>query len=241
MKTFALRLVLALALFAAGAVCLAEARLTRRTAEAHERLATLQYQDEDNGSEPVPAVLASWPGRSTAAETRRRKATLAYWQARQQAAADVATLDEAASGALPASGTEADPDLLFLAANTAYRATERQGGDRAALVARLDKVVQAYGDVLRVAPGHEDAAYNYEFVARLRDTVARGRGPVRPLREAPEPMTDPDLPPGPTVHGRPGAPPPDSDGGKFQTIVPMPFEERQNQAPGRDEAPRRRG
>jgi len=244
MKTLAVRLVLALALFAAGAVSWSEARLARRAADAHQRLATLHYDDDDGAGEAGAGVIG-WPLRPVSDDVRRRRATIAYWQARQHGPADAGEpLDTDAApsgGALPA-GAEADPELLFVAANRAFRATERQGGDRTALVAKLDRVVQSYAEVLRLAPGHTDAAYNYEFVVRLRDTVARGRGPVRPREPAQNAAgAGPDLPMGPTVHGRPGGPPPETEGDQFQTIVPMPFEERQDAAPGRTEAPRRRG
>jgi hypothetical protein len=50
-----------------------------------------------------------------------------------------------------------------------------------------------------------------------------------------------DLPAGPTIHGRPGGPPPDIPGDQFRTIAPMPYEEREESDPGRGPAPQRRG
>jgi hypothetical protein len=52
-----------------------------------------------------------------------------------------------------------------------------------------------------------------------------------------------DLPPGPTVHGWPGAPPPGVDLGEFKTLTPMKYEEREEQQtdPGQGTFQRRRG
>ena len=57
-------------------------------------------------------------------------------------------------------------------------------------VERLDTVIQAYAEVLRSDPGNADAAYNYEYAVRFRDSIARarpgarGRGPF-PLTVVP--------------------------------------------------------
>jgi hypothetical protein len=245
MKTLVVRLLLALVLLAAGAVCWGEARMVRRVAEAHQRLATLHYDNDESDAGDAEVALIGWPLRPLSADVRRHRATVAYWHARQlQSHADsAAPFDANTPPTAPSlSGDDPDPELLFVAANADFRASERLSGDRAVLVARLDRVVQSYAEVLRLAPGHADAAYNYEYVMRLRDTVARGRGPVRPREPAQNADAgDFDLPGGPTVHGRPGGPPPESPGDQFQTIIPMPFEERQDAAPGRTVAPRRRG
>ncbi len=66
-----------------------------------------------------------------------------------------------------------DPSLLLVAANAAFRNSAPQVGDRKAAVERLDGVIQAYADVLRKDPNNADAAYNYEFVSQMRDTLAK--------------------------------------------------------------------
>ena len=76
-----------------------------------------------------------------------------------------------------------DPEVLLAAANAAFRSHEREGGAGPAQVQRLDGVLQAYVAVLKAAPTHMDAAYNYEYVSRLRDQVARSAGkPAKELR-----------------------------------------------------------
>jgi hypothetical protein len=239
MRSVVGRLVLALLFFIAGAVLMSEARETRRLAGFHERLVTLQH-DRGNGEPEDAAPSRPWwrPGflsRSNAADT----ATAQYWRHQY----DVLT-DPAASAS---AGDNPDSGRLFLAANAAYRAAlDRPAGDRAMAVERLDRVVEAYASVLRAAPGHVDAAYNYEYVARSRDTLARGAKDKRMTKVAAappivDPIPSPDLPVGPTLHGHPGGPPPDIPGSDFRMIAPMSFEEREESEPGQGPAPKRRG
>ena len=76
-----------------------------------------------------------------------------------------------------------DAEVLLAAANAAFRSHEREGGAGPAQVQRLDGVLQAYAAVLKAAPKHMDAAYNYEYVSRVRDQVARSAG--KPVKEMP--------------------------------------------------------
>jgi hypothetical protein len=111
-----------------------------------------------------------------------------------------------------------DVRLKLLAADAEYRMLRSTGGTHQAFVARLDTIAKRYADVLRADPDNESAAYNYEYVIRLRAAAMRAR------------QTIPGLDPaagGLTVHGLPGAPPPDSDAKKFKMIVPMMPDERQ--------------
>ncbi len=107
----------------------------------------------------------------------------------------------------------ADP---FLAANAAYRAAVRQGGDWRAVTGRLDGAVAQYADVLRASPGHPDAAYNYEFAIRYRAAIAGRQQNV--AAEVDRFDT--------SVHGLAGAPPDVGDMKKFKVIIPMRPEER---------------
>src|SRR5207247_8841889 len=69
-----------------------------------------------------------------------------------------------------------DPSLLFVAANASFRNSAPQTGDRKAAVERLDTVIQEYAEVLRKDPAYADAAFNYEFVSKMRDTLAKAPG-----------------------------------------------------------------
>jgi len=231
----------AIALFAAGAVCWAEARLARRMALAHERLATLQYDAGDDVDEAMTKVSRlPWPGGLPGADIERHRATVSYWRSEYR---DL-------MGSLPSAGgnvTEesSNPEVLLVAANAAFRASQAGAADRAATLDRLDRVIQAYADVLRLAPDTADASFNYEYVSRFRDVVARSKPQDRGARgEKPAPAAAglaADLPAGPTVHGHPGGPPPSTGMDRFRTITPMRFDEREEGDPGRGGPRRRKG
>jgi len=152
--------------------------------------------------------------------------------------------------ALPSAGGNAsavtnDPQILLVAANAAFRASQANTSDRPATIERLDNVIQAYADALRRAPDMADASYNYEYVSRFRDAFARSKPPARGATAGKPvlPIADlsVDLPAGPTIHGAPGGPPPSSSMERFKTITPLKFDEREQGDPGRGAPARRKG
>ena len=230
MKTVAGGFILAFVLFAAGSLSWSEASLTRRAAAAHVRLATLHY-DEDSGAGDS-GILSRLPvPGSSESDVEEHRASVNYWLARYEALTPLT----GATGNQPAS----NPNVLFVAANAAFRASHPELGDRKVAVEHLDAVLQAYADVLRANPDHADAAYNYEYVSRLRDTLAKGKPVPRTTKSV---GTAIDLPSGPTLHGNPGGPPPEIPMSDFKTVTPMRFDEREEQSqPGRGKAPKRKG
>ena len=239
MKTAAGGVFLALAFFVAAAACWAQARLVRRVAAAHEHLATLDYEAEA-GIDDATTVTSplGWPT-ALGDDIGRQRATVSYWQAEYRGLMRV--LPSASGNAAAATN---DPEIMLVAANAAFRASQADTSDRPATIERLDLVVQAYADVLRVAPEHDDAAFNYEYVSKFRDGFARSRQPGRVGGDqkavaAADPASD--LPAGPTLHGRPGYPPPATASGRFKIITPMRFDEREDSTPGRGAARRRKG
>jgi hypothetical protein len=252
MKTAVVRLIVAIALFVAGAVCWAEARLTRRVAGAHERLATLHYDVDDGVDEAMtPVRLPLFQG-ALENDIHEHRARVQYWRARSNAPARLGDTPPAlpvpgaaTAGTRPGSAgsPSRNPEQMFAATNTAFRAAQTQLADRPAALVRFDAIIDAYAEVLKVDAGNADAAFNYEYVARYRDAVARtGRAPARPKDEKPadeESSITMDLPTGPTIHGRPGGPPPELPGDEFKTLVPVPADE-EMEKPG-EGTPRRKG
>jgi hypothetical protein len=242
------RLLVAIILFGAAAVSWREAALARRVADAQRRLATLHFDAEDGiAEEESPLNRLAVPVLSLDEEIRQHRARSGYWRQRaENGASDAAApapLPGARGGNQGESTEAADPEVMFVATNTAFRAATRQTTDRPRTVERLDTVIQAYGEVLRSDPANADAAYNYEYAVRTRDTIARARNTAARGRK---PVDDElggsvDLPAGPTIHGRPGGPPPEIPGDQFRTIAPMPYEEREESDPGRGPSPQRRG
>jgi hypothetical protein len=237
MKSMVAGTILAVVLFVAAAACWTEARVTRRVADAHRRLATLHYDNADDVDETVTVFnRLPWPGGEGPSDVRRYRANVSYWTVRYDSLTEI----PAATGAQQVN----DPSLLFVAANAAFRNSTPNVGDRKAAVERLDAVIQQYADVLRKDPNYTDAAYNYEFVSRLRDTFAKAPAKASPKDKKPEKpeLVSLDLPTGPTIHGRPGAPPEGTPMSDFKTISPMRYDEREEQMdPGRGKEIRRKG
>lgn len=240
------RLLVAIILFAAAAVSWREAALARRVADAHSRLATLHFDADDGIAEGQSALnRLSVPLLSLDDEIREHRAYSDYWRLRaDNGASDIAVPLPGARGGNQADGAAqaADPEVMFVTTNTAFRAATRQTTDRPRTVERLDTVIQAYGEVMRSDPSNVDAAYNYEYAVRTRDVIARARNTTRGKKPLDDELGGSvDLPVGPTIHGRPGGPPPEIPGDQFRTIAPMPYEEREESDPGRGPSPQRRG
>lgn len=201
MKSVASLMVMVILLTLAGAVLWFASQAEARMAAAEYALVTLRYEsavdelDAARGSGLFDPLVQRVGGAPT------DSATASYW-----------------SGDYETLAASEDAAHKLLRANADYRLLRSTGGTYQAFVARLDGIATQYADILQTEPGNEDAAYNYEFVLRLRQAAMMAK------------QTIPGLDPaagGITVHGVPGAPPPDSDAKKFKMIVPMMPDERQ--------------
>jgi hypothetical protein len=167
--------------------------------------------------------------------SRARAATIAdYWRGRYDALGVSPMVTE----------HDQDPQIMLARANAAYRAAMASRQVRPAQVQALDSVLQAYAAVLKAGDFLPDASFNYEFVARQRETLARGRAPAGAAApaDAATPVVSADLPNGATIHGRPGGPPPRAKGEEFEIIAPMEFGDRETQPePNAGGKPLRRG
>ena len=237
MKTIAGALILAAVLVAAGAFTLRESRLVTRMAGEQQRLATLQYDAGDGDADAAAGESDDGGGLglslpfSSAPSSEVQRAEFDYWRARYERLTPLA----GANGEAPSE----NPQLLLIAANAMFRASAPDPSNTRASVERLDRVLEAYGDVLRADPSNMEAAYNYEYVSRVREQLARGRYSVRVQRAA---SPSEDLPSGPTVHGRPGNPPPEVPTDSFKTFSPLQQDERgELMRLDRTRAPRGRG
>ena len=228
MNTVITRMLIAVALAVAAWLSWSESKLTAQVADAKQDIATLDHDNLD-AITPRSSLSDYLPGdrRRLSDDVRIAKATVAYWLGRYGAVA-----------ADPTDG-EADATILLTAANAAYREAQRDPAVGPAAVQRLDGVLQAYASALKAAgPSWRDgasakaaeAAYNYEYVARIRDQVARSpQGRIAGSTTASGPVMGGDLPAGPTIHGGPGAPPPDAKMEELQTIAPMEYGDREAQ------------
>ena len=202
-----------------------------RLAEAHRQLAVLQYADAGTESDaaaanpPMVERLIAQGGMGDAATVARDAhqlhATADYWQAHYAALEP----KRDAGGAI----TERDPDLLMFAANSAFRAGQHES-DRNVALRRLDGIVKTYAEVLKTSGSHPDAAYNYEYAVRARDTLAKAKQapPAKPAARAAAEAVESDLPSGPTLHGKPGGPPAAANMAQFKIVIPKRGEERKD-------------
>jgi hypothetical protein len=202
MKSVAAYLVTIIVLLAVGGVLWNASKREAQLAAAEYRLVTLRYDTaaEELTALTTPSVIDPILRRiSPPADAERAAAS--YW-----------------GGDLQALSASDDPAMRLLATNAEYRALRQTGGPWQAVVARLDAIGKRYADILRNEPTNEDAAYNYEFIVRLRGSVVAAKQPM--------PAGDYAYA-GVTPHGVAGAPPDDSDAKKFKMIVPMLPDERQ--------------
>ena len=219
MRIVIVRLAVAIVLFAGAWLSWSEARLAARVADARQQMATLQFEVDDDLA-PSPSLSDYVPGDqgSMSAHIRRIRATVAYWTGGYDQVVE-------------ARSEEVDAEVLLTTANAAFRASERdRRAPQAEQVQRLDGVLQAYASVLKASPRHAEAAYNYEYVSRVRDQVAsRGPGKTPAAAAATARARSGDLPEGNTIHGRPGGPPPEAKAEEFQVIAPMEYGDREAQ------------
>ena len=130
-----------------------------------------------------------------------------YWQRQYDAVV--------AEQRAPAAEDEPSVDLQLVVANAAFRAGQARARDRAAQLEALDEAVARYATVLRNGAWRRDAAYNYEYSARLREEVAKGRKPTA----TPVPKTEE------TNLGLLGGPSPAAKE-RFEIYIPLENEER---------------
>jgi hypothetical protein len=109
-------------------------------------------------------------GEATVREVRARQAALQYWQG------DYAKVLPAQAEPV-AAVDESNVELQLVVANAAYRSGLKGVTERTAAIQALTEAANGYLTVLKNNTWHEQAAYNYEYVIRLRDEVTKGRKP----------------------------------------------------------------
>jgi hypothetical protein len=158
-----------------GVVCLRVATVERLVADAQQDLATLNYARAAQSLDEAEASigLARWVpvfGAGVLDEVRARRGALHYWQREY-----TELLPE---GADPVTAMEeGNLDLKLTVANAVYRQGQARYKDREATRQALEESAAAYFAVLKNGDWNEDAAYNYEYIIRLRDEQAKGKQP----------------------------------------------------------------
>jgi len=163
-----------------------------------------------------------WIGSGPLNDVRAKKAALTYWQGDY---ASVVPQQSDPVSAVPSDNVAAQ----MVVANALFRVGQMQAKDRQSMLQALDAGINAYAEVLKNADRAEDAAYNYEYLVRLRDDVDKGRR--KPGSDAV--MKGPE--------GAIGSPPKiDSSMSDFKIYIPLESQERQENGVAGKAAPGKR-
>jgi hypothetical protein len=206
MKAVGAYLFVAILLALIGAVCLGAGRLDRAMARGEQGLSALKYDEADQAFADAERYFEyasglPWVGKGPLNDVRTRRAALRYWQGEY--------------GAVMSQQPDPDNvDLQQVAANALYRSGRLEAKDRPKTVQAVETSIQAYLGVLKNARRQQDAAYNYEYLVRLREELAQGRGTFR----LPKSFGDPNGAVGMLLE--PG------DAGKYNIYVPLEKDER---------------
>jgi len=184
MKSVVAPLVVAIVLAVAGAAFYIGGHTERRLTDIHSQLATLQYSSVTADSEDAEQHLGlakrvPQVGAAATTDLRDVRATADYWRGGYAALAPQGRAPVPAANAdNNGAATGTDPQMMLLAANAAFRSATADA-DRLNAVRRVDAVVKNYADVLRGNPGSQDAAYNFEYAIRVRETMSKAKPPAK--------------------------------------------------------------
>lgn len=196
-----------------GAACLAAGMMERRMAAAQQEVAALDYDGPETvftELEPYYQYGSSlpWIGTGPVDDIRTRRAALQYWQGQYSLlAAQQGDQPDAAAG-------DNNVELQLIRANAVYRVNQAQAKDQATALKALDAGIEAYANVLRNDEWSQTAAYNYEYLVRLRAQVSTGRGKMTLSADGQEGQ-----------FGAGGKPPEDGSTPEFKIYVPIEPEE----------------
>ena len=218
MKSIATSLGIALLFGAGGAAAFSAAAFEREIAAVDEHLATQEYDLAADALAEAEGRLRymRWiprAGTTAVRDVRTRQAALQYWQRQYDALLP--------RDADPVGAVEGEPvGLQLLVANGAYRAAQARSGSRETTLQALDEAVSGYLTVLKADAWDERAAYNYEFLVRVREELAKGR-----RKGLPPPPED-----GEAANGQEGAPVQAGSMKAFEVYIPLEEKERNDAA-----------
>jgi hypothetical protein len=173
MRGFAGYLMAAVLLAGAGVFAWGSAKFERDLADAQQDVATERFEEADQrlaDAERYASYVRWIPqvGASAERDLATRRAALHYWQ---KDYASVLPRDTDPVGAVDT----ANVDLQLVVANAAFRNAQPGVTDKAVQLQALDEAIGSYMAVLKSETWHPDAAFNYEYLLRLRTEIAQGR------------------------------------------------------------------
>jgi len=211
-----------------GGVCLASGVLQRDMAHAQREVALQKYGDADVTFERaeryfeygsrIPGV-----GNRLLNDVRARRAASHYWQ--RQYGMLVPDQGDPTS-VIPSDNV----DLQFIVANAVYRAHQSRARNRSTLIEALNAGINSYLVVLKNSTRREDAAFNYEYLVRLREDIEKGRRKQDPGGELESPLGSAATPEQPA-----------GDMKNFKTYVPLTPTELDKADSGKGQPIKRKG
>ena len=213
MRGIAGLLVAALVLALAGIAALGTSSFERDLADAQQHVATDRFADAEDQLKDVEhyAAYARWIpqlGAHAERDLASRRAALQYWKKDYSA---VLPREADPVGAVDPANVE----LQQVVANASYRAAQGKMADKAAALQALDESIGNYMAVLKSDTWNPDAAFNYEYLVRLRAEIAQGK-----KKPTGKPEKTDNL-------GEQGQPAQNSSTKKFEIYVPLEGSERQ--------------
>lgn len=212
MKGFAGYLIVALLLAAGGLFALGSAEFERDLAEAQQHVSTERFDQAEQrlaDAETYASYVGWIPqlGARTQRELATRRAELHYWK---KDYVSVLPRETDPVGAVD----NANVDLQLVVANAAFRNAQRGITDKAVQLQALDEAIGSYMAVLKNESWHPDAAFNYEYLLRLRTEIAQGKRKPAAMAEKTDNL------------GEQGSPAPNNSTKKFEIYVPLEGSER---------------
>ena len=212
---------LAAALAAVGVASVAAGYFELHMATAAAHVVTQDYDEAAAAlgrAGRLGKYLRYLPGvvRAPVDDVRAGEDAVRYWQREYES---VATS--------PAEPGTVNVDVELFAADAKYRVGQARMNDGQTALEVLDEASEAYRGVLEHSVRNQRAAYNYEFVSRLKQEVGKGRKP------GPDPNPEGPL-------GRAGRPVKAATQGDFKILVPLESPERDKAAAAGKAAPRKR-
>jgi hypothetical protein len=212
MRGFVGYLIVALLLGAAAMFAFGSATFERNLADAQQDVATDRFDAaEDRLTEAEAyASYARWipqVGARAERDLAARRAALHYWK---KDYASVLPRETDPVGAVDS----ANLDLQLVVANASFRNAQRGITDKAVQLQALDEAIGSYMAVLKNDTWNADAAYNYEYLLRLRGEVAQGKRKPGALQDKSDNL------------GEQGTPAQNSSTKKFEIYIPLEGSER---------------
>jgi len=212
MRGFVGYVIVALLLGVAAMFAFGSARFERNLADAQQDVATDRFDAaEDRLTEAEAyASYARWipqVGARAERDLAARRAALHYWK---KDYASVLPRETDPVGAVDS----ANVDLQLVVANASFRNAQRGITDKAVQLQALDEAIGSYMAVLKNDNWNADAAYNYEYLLRLRGEVAQGKRKPGALQDKSDNL------------GEQGTPAQNSSTKKFEIYIPLEGSER---------------